>query len=54
MLLHKNAYLSCHQHPDQQMDNVELTDFRLQGNTEHKRNNKRKTNQMLDFKRLKI
>lgn len=25
-------YLSCHQDPDQQMDNVEFTDFRLQGN----------------------
>lgn len=26
-------YLSGHQHPDQQMNNVEFTDFRLQGNT---------------------
>lgn len=28
-----HRHLSCYQHPDQQVDNVEFTDFRLQGNT---------------------
>lgn len=28
-----HRHLSCHEHPDEQMDNVEFADFRLQGDT---------------------